>query len=78
MLGEGHMKPLLSYRLLVGSKVSCVLSCTSIDIFTRLQRVGLDPKSTEMSSVKPERTQTKQNGRNVGKRLLGNVGGEGQ
>lgn len=60
----------------MGSKVSCVLSCTSIDIFTRLQRVGLDPKSTEISSVKPERIQTKQNGGNVGKRLLGNVGGE--
>ena len=55
----------------MGSGVGQVLSCTSIDIFT-----SLDPKSTEMSSVKPKRTQTKQNGRDVGKRLLGNVAGE--
>lgn len=54
----------------MGSGVGCVLSSTSIDIFT-----STDPKSTEMSSAKPKRRQTKQNGRNVGKRL-GNVGGE--
>lgn len=60
----------------MGSGVGHVLHCTSIDIFTRLQWVGIDLKFTEMSSVKPKRTQTKQNGRNVGKGLLGNVGGE--
>lgn len=66
----------LNYQMLAGSEVGTVLSCIQADRSTKLYWVGVDPKTLEMFSVKSKKTQIKQNGINVGQRLVGSLGDE--